>query len=104
LNDAGGIKKKGSSGEPELPFFHPVSLLFRVDRLNRAHVGAGAAIGAHFRVNFIDIALRNSFHRAFINAGTASGAIVVDFVSHDFKVYVLRHQGQVNNAFFGTNI
>ena len=57
--------------------------LFGVDRLNRAHIGASATVGAYLGVNFVDVAFRDSLYRAFIDTGTASGAIIIYFISHD---------------------
>jgi hypothetical protein len=47
-----------------------------------ANIGAGATIGANFRINLIDIALRYCFNWALINTGATSGAVVVNYVSH----------------------
>jgi hypothetical protein len=49
----------------------------------RAYIGASATIGAYFGINFVDVAFRNCFNRAFINTSTASGAIIINFISHD---------------------
>ncbi len=51
--------------------------------LYRANISASATIGAHFRIDFVDIAFRDSFNRALVDAGSASSAIIIDFVSHD---------------------
>jgi len=51
--------------------------------LYRADISAGATFSANFRIDFIDIAFRDSFNRALIDAGSASSAIIIDFVSHD---------------------
>ena len=50
--------------------------------LNRANVGAGATIGTYIRVNLVDITLRYSLYRTFIYTGSASCAIIINFVSH----------------------
>jgi hypothetical protein len=55
-----------------------------MDCLNRANICTCPAVGADIRIDFIDIALRNSFDGTLINTGSASSAIFVDFVSHDF--------------------
>jgi hypothetical protein len=47
------------------------------------NVCTGAAIGAYFRIDLIDIAFGNSFYRTFIDAGSASDAIIIDNISHD---------------------
>ncbi|HSO78238.1 MAG TPA: hypothetical protein VLQ76_06705 [Bacteroidales bacterium] len=54
--------------------------------LNRANVGAGTTIGTYIRINLIDITLGYSLYRTFIYTGSASGAILIDFVSHYFRV------------------
>ncbi len=54
-----------------------------MDRLYRANISTCAAIGADFGINFIDVTLRDSFNGAFVDAGSASGAIVTYFISHD---------------------
>lgn len=56
-----------------------------MNSLYGAHICTGAAIGAYIRVDLIDITFRNSINRAFINAGTASGAIFRNFISHGLK-------------------
>ncbi len=57
--------------------------LLRVDGFDRAHVGAGAAIGADFRVDLVDVAFGNGLDGTFIDAGPASCAIFIYFISHD---------------------
>jgi hypothetical protein len=56
-----------------------------------ANIGAGATIGANFRINLIDIALRYCFNWALINTGAASGAVVVNYVSHRKIILVKLH-------------
>jgi len=48
----------------------------------RANIRAGAAVGAYFRINFINIPRAYSFYRTFINTGTAGGAIFRNYVCH----------------------
>jgi hypothetical protein len=55
-----------------------------MNRLNRAYIGASAAVGAYFGINLIDITFRNRFHRTFVNAGATSSAIVIYYISHDY--------------------
>ncbi len=50
--------------------------------LYRANVGAGTTIGTYIRVNLIDITLRYSLNRTFIYTGSASCAVICNFVSH----------------------
>jgi hypothetical protein len=54
-----------------------------VDRFCGTNVCTGSAIGAYFRIDLIDIAFGNSFYRTFIDAGSASDAIIIDNISHD---------------------
>ena len=63
-----------------------VSLSFQLvfnDCFVRASAGASAATNASVRIDDIDVAFRNSAHRAFVNASAASNAAVCDFVSHN---------------------
>lgn len=65
-------------------------MLFREDCLYRANVRTCATIGAHIRVNYINIAFSDCINRTFINARAASRAVVCNFVSHSrmyFKFY-----------------
>ena len=59
-----------------------IQLVFN-DCFVRASAGASAATNAGVRVDDIDVAFRNSAHRAFVNASAASNAAVCDFVSHN---------------------
>jgi hypothetical protein len=72
-------EKKGTR---EYPLSHLVASLSGMNSFNRAHVGAGAAIGANIRVDLVDVALGDSFNRALIDTCSASGAIFIDLVSH----------------------
>ena len=60
-----------------------VSGLFWVDSFHRANIGASSAVGTDGRVNYVNVTFGNRFNGALINAGSASGAIVRYFVSHD---------------------
>jgi hypothetical protein len=53
-----------------------------------ANIRASSAVGANFRINFIDIAGAYSFYRTFINTGTAGGAIFRNYVCH-YKLFWL---------------
>ncbi len=53
-----------------------------MDCLYRAYISACAAVGADFRIDLIDITLRNSFHRAFIDTSSASCAICINYIGH----------------------
>jgi len=49
----------------------------------RADFNAGAAVGAGFGVDFVNlIALADGLDRAFRHAGSAGNAVICDFVSH----------------------
>ena len=51
---------------------------------HRAGAGAGAAVDAYVRINFVDVAFGNRSDRAFVETSTASYAVLCDFVSHKF--------------------
>lgn len=53
-----------------------------MDCIYRTNVGAGAAICANFRINYIDVALGNCFNGALINTGTTSGTIFINYICH----------------------
>ena len=57
-------------------------LLGRMNSFYRANIRAGSAVSAYFSINFINIAGAYSFNRAFINTGTAGGAIFRNYVCH----------------------
>jgi hypothetical protein len=77
--------------------------LFRVDCFHGANIGACSAIRANFGINLVDITFGDSFYGTLIDTGSASGAIIIDFVSHDLFVFV-RNRGRVSNAFFDAKI
>ena len=62
--------------------FHFFQLVFN-DRFVRASASAGSTTNAGVRVDDIDVAFRNSAHRAFVDTCAASNAAVCDFVSHN---------------------
>ncbi len=51
--------------------------------LNRANIGASTTISANFGIDFVDITFGNCFNGTLIDTGSASGAIIINFVSHD---------------------
>mgnify|MGYP001492303351 CR=1 FL=1 len=53
-----------------------------MNSLNRAYIYTGTAIGAYIGIDFINVAFSYCFYGALINACSASGAIVINFVSH----------------------
>ena len=67
---------------------HFFRLVFN-DCFVRASAGASAATNAGVRVDDIDVAFRNSAHRAFVNASAASNAGISDFVSHSVYYFKL---------------
>gem|GEM_PF-1023170 len=64
---------------------------------NRTYISTRTTVGAFIRINFINITLRNSFYRAFINASTACGAIIINYVSHVSIVLII--SGKVKSFF-----
>ena len=56
-------------------------------RFRRAGIHTGCTIGAHIRINFINIAFGNSAFRAFINAASTCDAIICNYVSHFLFVF-----------------
>jgi hypothetical protein len=65
-------------------------MLFRMNCINRANIGAGATIGTSFRIYDINISLLYCFNGTFINAAAASGAIIGYNVSHGLILLKLR--------------
>jgi hypothetical protein len=57
-------------------------LLGRVYGFNRTYIGASTTISAFVRIDFVDITFGDSFNRTLINAGSASGAVIINYVSH----------------------
>ena len=66
---------------------YPSRLLGRKDSARGAHFGAGATFDAGVGVNLVDIAFRDSFHRAVGQAGATSYTVVCDYVSHNCSFY-----------------
>ena len=75
-------------------------VLFRMNCFNRAHIGACATFGAHFRIDFVNVAFGDSFNGTFVDASTASRAIFTYFVSHD-DINFSSAREVVNNLFSG---
>jgi hypothetical protein len=57
--------------------------LCRMNGFHRTNVGASTAIGAHFRINLINIAFGNGFYRTLIDASATGNAIFTNNMSHD---------------------
>jgi len=68
-----------------------------MNRFNRTYISTGAAIGANIRIDFVDITLGYSFNRTFIDAGSASSAIIVDLVSHFYYFWLTKITFMVQN-------
>lgn len=62
-------------------------VLCRVDCFYGADVCTSTAVGTYVRINFVDITLRNSINRAFVNATAACSAIFIDNISHLFVFF-----------------
>jgi hypothetical protein len=58
-----------------------------MDRLYRANIGAGAAVGADFGIDLVDVTFRDRFNGALVDAGSASSAIFIYFISHDDRSF-----------------
>jgi|GEM_PF-6293595 len=86
------MKKADSAKEIGLIDRYVVSFrpeLCRADSFNRANLGATAAVYTCFRIDKIDITGSYRFGWAFIRAGSAGNAAVVDFVRHSSNYYVV---------------
>ena len=58
--------------------------------LNGTYISTGTAVGANIRINLVDIALGNCFNRALVYTCSACGTIIVNFVSHFDKIWLIR--------------
>jgi hypothetical protein len=47
-----------------------------MNSLNWTNISTRATVGASVRIDFVNIALRDSFNGTFINAGTTSGTVI----------------------------
>ncbi len=56
--------------------------LCRMYGFNWTNISARTAIGTFIRVNFVDVSFGDCFNRALIDAGSASSAVICDYVSH----------------------
>jgi hypothetical protein len=65
-----------------MPAFLMKMLLGRVYGFNGTYICTCAAIGAFIRINFINVTFSDSFNRTFINAGSTSGAVIINYVGH----------------------
>ncbi len=59
--------------------------LCRMNCFGGAYLCAGAAVGTNFRINHIDVTLRDSINRAFVDTCSASNTIFSNYVSHNKK-------------------
>ena len=56
----------------------------------RADISASTALSANLRIDgVVLLTFMNSAQRAFVNTGTASNAVVGNFVSHDYIVLMI---------------
>jgi hypothetical protein len=67
-------------------FYNLIAGLCGVNCFNRAYICTGTTIGAYIRINFVDVALGDSFNRTLINTGSACSAIFTNFVSHVYDL------------------
>jgi hypothetical protein len=76
-----------------------------MDCLNRANIGACAAIRANFGIDYINVAFFDRFNGTLVYASSASSAIFVDFISHDWKSFcpLVKGTGLINYL-LGANI
>jgi len=75
-----------------------------VDCFNRAYICACSAVGADLGIDLVNISFGNSLNGTLIDAGSASGAIFIYFVSHDFVILCLNRSDKVNNAILSAKI
>ncbi len=62
---------------------------------DRANICTSATIRASFGVDLVNVTFSNCFNRTFIDAGSASGAIVVNNVSHDSVSFMIPVSGKL---------
>jgi len=67
-----------------------IAMLLGMNRFNRTNICTGTTIGAYIRINFVDVTLRYCFNRTFVNASSASSAIIVDLVSHFYYFWLTK--------------
>ena len=76
-----------------------------LDSLAGANACAGSAVDALVGIDNVDIAGRDSLYRTFVDAGSASDAGIIDFVSHCLKVFVNKVSAKIikffNSSTFG---
>lgn len=61
---------------------------------NWTNICTGATISTGFRVDQVDVTFSNCFNRTFIDAGSASGAIVVNNIGHDSVSFMIPLTGK----------
>ena len=67
------------------------NLIGEADCLVRAYRSACSAFSALVRVDFVDIALRDSAHGALVNTCTASNAVITNYVSHNNLMFIVNN-------------
>ena len=65
------------------------NLLGEADCLVRAYRSASTALCALVRIDFVDVALRDSANGALIDTCTASNAVITNYVSHNNKMFIV---------------
>lgn len=66
-----------------------------MDCFHRTNVGASTTVSTNFRVNRVDVTFCYCLNGTFVETGSASGAIVVDNVSHDLVIFMIPASGKL---------
>lgn len=66
-------------------YFRKFTGLSLADSAYRANIGTCTAIDTGLSVDFVNLTFGNSLYRTFANTGSAGGAIVTNFISHNSK-------------------
>jgi hypothetical protein len=59
-----------------------------VNGFYRTYISACTTVSALIGIDFVNITFGDSFNRTFINAGSASGAVIINYVSH-FELFFI---------------
>jgi hypothetical protein len=59
---------------------------------NWTYISAGTTISALVWINFVNITLGDRFNGTFINAGSASSAVIINYVGHFKNIFDLALQ------------
>ena len=60
----------------------------------RTNICTSATIGTCFCIDLVNITFRNCFNRTFIDASSASGAIVINYIGHDSVSFMIPASGK----------